>query len=88
MALAPTIAASVTWPLCELLPREARMASASAASEASWYFALALVQARLVALQDVRDFVADHAGELRLVAREQDEAGVHARCGRRSARRR
>ena len=38
IALALTIAASVTWPLWELPPREARIASASAASEASWYF--------------------------------------------------
>ena len=39
---------------------------------------LALQHARDVALRDVRDLVREHARELGLVLREQDEAGVDA----------
>ena len=63
----------------ELPPaRAASTASASAASDISRLFCWPCEHARDMALRDVRDLVREHARELGLVLREQDEAGVDA----------
>ena len=84
----PSTAASVTWPLWPPPLREARMATASAASEAICVPRWPCMARAWWRCGDVRDLVREHAGQLGLVLRERDEAACTRRCARRRARRR
>ena len=77
-ACVAAIAPAAASPLEALPPRAARMASASPASDISIESFCADERARHVMLRDVRDLVREHARELGLGLREQDESRVDA----------
>ena len=72
------MAACTPWPPLAPPAREARIAERQARQRQQHRVLLVGDHARHVPLRDVRDFVREHACELRLVLREQDETGVDA----------